>query len=213
MGRVSVAQIKSDGSASSINLIDSTARAGGMGVYWGYVVMRFILVAILLAFLLPSAGKAAVYHWEGTCTLGCTGTASADLTLASGSPLSFDLNYFPTHDVSDFISFQYTSSSGSFYLNNTSPYLYAQGVNGGLLLEENGQGPNMLPLWQFSFNLAANAGLTLSPELGAWQFLSGSYFWTCLDALCTTWTDNVIRDVGVNGSFAVVQASVPEPST
>jgi hypothetical protein len=99
-------------------------------------------------------------------------------------------------------------------LDNTSPYLYAQGIGNGLLLEENGQGPNILPLLQFSLSLPANPTLTLSLEPGAWQFLSGSYFWTCLDAQCTTWTDDVIRDVGVNGSFTLVQTSpVPELST
>jgi hypothetical protein len=162
---------------------------------------------------LTSSGAATVYHWEGTCTLGCIGTTSADLTLAGGSPLNFDQNYFPTHDVSDFISFQYTSSSGTFFLDNTSPYLYAQGINGGLLLEENGQGPNTLPLWQFSFNLVALPSLTLSPDPGEWQFLSGSYFWTCLDSQCTSWTDDVIRNVGVDGVFTAAVDAVPEPST
>jgi hypothetical protein len=153
----------------------------------------------------------------GHMHMGCTGTATAELTLAGGSPLNFNPNYFPTHDVSDFISFQYTSSSGSFFLDNTSPYLYAQAgapfVTNGILLEKNGQGPNTLELWQFSFNLAANPGLTLSSGPGAWQFLQGSYFYNCLDPQCTTWTDDVIRDVGVGGNFSEVRdpASVPGP--
>ena len=165
-----------------------------------------LLSGIALAVIMSSAATAStVYHWEGNCTLGCAGTASADLTLAAGSPLSFDLNYFPTHDVSDFISFQYTSSSGTFFLDNTSPYLYAQGINNGLLLEENGQGPNTLPLWQFSFNLA------LADPRG-WQFLFGSYFYECLDAQCATWTNDVIRNVGVGGIFTEIQAAaVPGP--
>jgi hypothetical protein len=134
--------------------------------------MRVVVLAILLAAGLQlDAAKAAVFHWEGNCTLGCAGTATADLTLSAGTPLKFSLT--------DFVSFQYSSSSGSFSLDNTSPYLYAQAgaplVTNGILLEENGQGPNTLPLFQFSFFLPANPSLTLSPEQGAWQFLSG---WT-----------------------------------
>ena len=52
--------------------------------------------------------------------------------------------------------------------------------------------------------------LTLSPEPGGWQFLSGSYFWECLNPDCTQWTDNVIRNVGVDGVFTAV-APVPGP--
>jgi hypothetical protein len=52
--------------------------------------------------------------------------------------------------------------------------------------------------------------LTLSSEPGGWQFLSGSYFWECLNPDCTQWTDNVIRNVGVDGFFTPV-SSVPGP--
>src|SRR6266446_5926757 len=89
--------------------------------------MRFILVPILLAFLVPNVGNAAVHHWKGNCILGCTGTATAALTLAGGSPFNFNLNYFPSHDVSDFVSFSYTSSSSGA---SFSPYLYAQESSG-----------------------------------------------------------------------------------
>jgi hypothetical protein len=130
--------------------------------------MRSIFAAFWLVFLLPSTAMSAVYHWEGNCILGCTGTASANLTLAdtASGAFNFNPNYFPDRLVSDFISFQYTSSSGTFFLDNTSPYLYAQGFSNGLLLEENGQGPNTLPLFQWG---TTDNGLH-------WQFLSGSYF-------------------------------------
>jgi hypothetical protein len=139
------------------------------------------------------------------------GTSIGFLTIADGaSPLSFD--------ASQFISFQYTSSSGSFFLDNTSPYLVALGGGGagsGILLEQNAHAPTdlNLPLWQFGFNTAANPTLTLSPDAGAWQFLSGSYGWTCGDPSCSTWSDDVIRNVGVGGNFALLTAPVPEPST
>jgi hypothetical protein len=76
-------------------------------------------------------------------------------------------------------------------------------------LEENAFGPNTLPLWQFISSTAA-LPLTLSSEPGGWQFLSGSYFWECLDPECRTWTDNVIRNVGADGVFTAV-ALVPGP--
>jgi hypothetical protein len=135
-----------------------------------------------------------VYDWKGTCTLGCTGTATGVLTLANGaSPYNFS--------ASQFLSFQFTSSSGSFFLDDTSPYLNAVGGSGtgsagcnisncsSLVLEQNAFGPNTLPLW---------------------QFLSGSYFYQCLDANCTTWTDDVVRNVGVDGIFTPA-VSVPSP--
>jgi hypothetical protein len=124
-------------------------------------------------------------------------------------------------DNSQFVSFQFTSPSGTFFLDNASPYLAAQGggwAGSGVHLEENAYatGPTPTandPLWQFMYNSDAIPTLTLSPQSGAWQFLSGSYDWTCGDPQCTTWTDNVIRNVGVGGNFTLVTAPVPEPST
>ena len=84
----------------------------------------------------------------------------------------------------------------------------------GVFLEENAYAPGPTPaardpLWKFGYNSDANPTLTLSPQSGAWQFLSGSYDWTCGDPQCTTWTDNVIRNVGVGGNFTLVAAPVP----
>jgi hypothetical protein len=173
-----------------------------------------VLCLISTALGASTTAIAAVYEWSGTCTLGCSGTSIGFLTIADGaSPLNFD--------ASQFISFQYTSTSGSFFLDNTSPYLAAQGggwAGSGLLLEENAYAPGPTPssrdpLWQFYFNTAANPNLALSPDAGAWQFLSGSYAWTCGDPSCSTWSDDVIRNVGVGGDFTLVTAPVPEPST
>jgi hypothetical protein len=67
-----------------------------------------------------SAAASVVYDWQGTCTLGCTGTATGSLTLTGGTPTTFT--------KSQFVSFEFTSSSGgAFFLDNTSPYLNAQG--------------------------------------------------------------------------------------
>lgn len=171
----------------------------------------FAIVAAYFCLVAPGSASAAVFVWQGQCTLGCTGNANGVLNLADGvSPLNFNSGGgFPN---ADFISFEYTSSSGSFFLNNTSPYLYAMGYGSGVLLEENGQGPNTLPLQQFSYNTAAIPTLTLAPEAGAWQFLFGSYAYTCLDPQCAAWTNDVIRNVGVMGEFTPA-AAVPEPAT
>jgi len=34
----------------------------------------------------------------------------------------------------------------------------------------------------------------------------------CLDAQCTTWTDNITRNVGVDRAYTLHVAAVPEPS-
>jgi hypothetical protein len=153
----------------------------------------------------PPGATAATYEWQGTCAFGCVGSASGVLTLADGAtPLDFGL--------SEFVSFEFNSSSGAFFLNNSSPYLAVANLSGPLLLlEENALGPNTLPLWQFAYSTSALPTLTLSPDLGAWQFLSGAYGWTCLNAECTAWTDDVIRNVGVGGFFAD-HTAVPIPS-
>jgi hypothetical protein len=150
-----------------------------------------------------------VYSWQGTCVLGCSGTATGVLTLTDGAaPFAFT--------AANFISFEFTSSSGTFFLDNTSPYLNAVGAAcspgncSNVALEENAFGPNTLPLWQFVFSTTALPNVTLSSEPGGWQFLSGSYFWECLNPNCTEWTDNVIRNVGVDGFFTTV-APVPAP--
>jgi hypothetical protein len=78
-------------------------------------------------------------------------------------------------------------------------------------LEENAFGPNTLPLWQF-VSSTEPLPLTLSSEPGGWQFISGSYGWQCLDPECRTWTDDVIRNAGVDSIFTPVStASVPGP--
>jgi hypothetical protein len=166
-------------------------------------------VGLLIGAAQTPARAATVYEWQGTCTLGCMGTATGVLTLADGaSPFDFT--------APDFISYEYTSSSGSFFLSNSSPYLNAQGGISNpegpyILLEENAFGANTLPLWQFVFYNSAVLPITLSTEPGGWQFLIGSYFYQCLDPECRTWTNDVIRNTGVDGVFTQVAAPVPGP--
>src|SRR5215471_7108396 len=130
-----------------------------------------VLGSALLAALVNGSTPASantVYDWQGICTLGCTGTASGVLTLTNGaSPYSFS--------ASEFVSFQFISSSGTFFLDNASPYLAAQGGVSNpegpfIFLEENAFGPNTLPLWQLVSYESAVLPITLSPEPGGWQF-------------------------------------------
>jgi PEP-CTERM motif len=169
-------------------------------------------VAITVALLSISATAKAnvVYDWQGTCTLGCTGTATGVLTLTDGAS-SFNFGLL------NFISFEFSSSSGTFFLDNTSPYLAAQGGGSvgaqSVFLEENAFRPdNTYPLWQFTSNPGAVPTLTLSREPGEWQFLLGANDWMCLDSQCTTWTDNITRNVGVDGVYTLHVAAIPEPS-
>jgi hypothetical protein len=63
---------------------------------------------------LGSANSAVVYDWTGTCATGCTGTATAVLTLTN--------TYVPglTVDSSFFVSFAFSSSAASFSTNTVS---------------------------------------------------------------------------------------------
>jgi|GEM_PF-1700968 hypothetical protein len=64
---------------------------------------------VAIATTVPNAADAAVvYTWSGNCLAGCSGTASARLTLSD--------SYTPGTALSDadFVSFKYTSSTGSY---------------------------------------------------------------------------------------------------
>ncbi|MEM6637815.1 MAG: hypothetical protein AAF667_18210 [Pseudomonadota bacterium] len=71
--------------------------------------MKTLFSAALIALgLTNSAHSAVIYEWSGLCTDGCTGFASAVLTLEDtytpGTALA----------LADFSSFFYSSSSGAF---------------------------------------------------------------------------------------------------
>jgi hypothetical protein len=73
-----------------------------------------------------TAGAVVIYDWSGTCTQGCTGTATAVLTLGDsytpGTPLL----------AADFISFSYSSSSGSYNIPGDAAFLQLIGSSGAL---------------------------------------------------------------------------------
>ena len=63
---------------------------------------------VALGITAPKAEAVVIYDWTGTCSFGCTGEATAVLTLAD--------SYTPgtLASTADFISFSYSSSSGSY---------------------------------------------------------------------------------------------------
>lgn len=68
----------------------------------------FLLALLVTGLASPDANAVILYQWEGPCGNGCTGTASGTLTLQD--------TYTPGSVLTDadFISFSYTSSSGSY---------------------------------------------------------------------------------------------------
>ena len=66
----------------------------------------------LIVFFASGVSAEVVYDFSATCTDGCTGTATGVLVLEN--------SYVPGTPVesADFVSFTYSSSSGSFDFNN-----------------------------------------------------------------------------------------------
>lgn len=70
--------------------------------------MQREILGLLLALASANVSAVVIYDFAGTCSSGCVGTATAVLTLAD--------TYTPNTAVAsaDFISFTYSSSSGTF---------------------------------------------------------------------------------------------------
>ena len=87
-------------------------KADGFRKAWGDrgMIGKSLLAAALLALGLaaPKAHAVVIYDWVGTCTSGCTGQATAVLTLSDSVTPGSRL------DQDDFVSFSYSSSSGSY---------------------------------------------------------------------------------------------------
>lgn len=68
----------------------------------------FAAAIVALGLTAPKAEAVVIYDWTSTCTTGCTGQASAVLTLED--------TYVPGTEVTDadFISFSYSSSRGAY---------------------------------------------------------------------------------------------------
>lgn len=79
-------------------------------------VLGAVAIAAMQFVGLPAPAQAnTVYEWEATCTSGCTGTASGFLTLID--------SYVPgeAFTESEFVSWEYISSSGTLFFPSTTP--------------------------------------------------------------------------------------------
>ncbi len=85
-----------------------------------------LLPALGLVLTAHNVGAAIIYDWSGTCTDNCTGTASAVLTLKS--------SYTPgtVLTAADFVSFSYSSSSGSYDIPADASFVELLGSTGAL---------------------------------------------------------------------------------
>lgn len=75
-------------------------------------ILKGILATLIL---LPAAANAVViYDWEGTCDLGCQGTATGTLTLTDAYVIGTDLGQT---DDDFFLSFELTADTVDFLIN------------------------------------------------------------------------------------------------
>ena len=163
-----------------------------------------LLAALLTAATMQTARADIVFDFSGTCTSGCTGTATGVLTLTNafmfGRPGSAgpNSNFNPGITTSNFISFQYTSSD--FDVLVTDP-VQPFGVSGAL--DQNGS----LRANEFFIEGSPSSGKTNIDfelqDIGTGQFVFANF------------VPSLTEDVVIGGSFgpAVVTTAVPEPST
>jgi hypothetical protein len=174
---------------------------------------------LVVLFYGSPAPASTMYNWQGTCTFGCSGTATGILTLVDSAGGPFNFNSIPdftapfNHSTQhQFISFQYTSSNGTYFMDSSPPGLFAEGYNSGggniTFLESDEDGPQTTgsPLFQFGVfsGFVATGGST-------WQLLVGRYGDVCLNADCSLNTYDV-RDGGTISSFALASIT-PLPTT
>jgi hypothetical protein len=156
----------------------------------------------------PNTLSAAVYLWQGVCTFGCAGTATGVLTLddSAGGPFNFN--------ESQFVSWKYTSSNGTYVMENLTSSSYAKGYfapgenNGNVTFLELNQFDHTKPLFQFVVEQPPLQSLALP----VWQQLVGQYSAVCLNSDCSLNTYD-LRDGGGISFFTAEVSAVPEPST
>ncbi len=163
------------------------------------------IIGFMLLLVSVQVHSSVVYDFNADCVVGCIGTSTGALTLQDGADVD-------TFSFSDFVSFEYVSSSGTFFLDNTSTFTHAAADQqyGGIFLEEDGYLPGGSDtLWQFVNRDINPYDDTNNPW---YQFLycdgtvdCNNY---CLNDDCSLTT--ITRDVG-GGSFT--RREVPEPTT
>ena len=85
-----------------------------------------LFAGLVLVLNAGTATALVIYDWSGTCTDNCTGTATAVLTLQD--------SYIPGTVLAeaDFVSFSYSSSSGSYDIPGDADFLQLIGSTGAL---------------------------------------------------------------------------------
>ncbi len=73
------------------------------------------LAVLLFASASTASHAAVIFDFEGTCSVGCVGTATGTLTLAD--------TFSDTPSSADFMSFTYASSSGSYSIPGGGDFL------------------------------------------------------------------------------------------
>ncbi len=172
---------------------------------WSNTVRIVALLAVLTSGTATATAN-TIYNWQGTCTFGCTGIASGILTLTddAGGPFDFD--------IPQFISWQYTSSNGTYFLDNSPSGLYAKGFPDSCcdvtFLENGGLGPQTPGTYYFAFVAVIDS----RPGVGnAWNQQIGLYG----DRISLNCSNNVytVWDCGVDFAFAGPVAPTPLPAT
>jgi len=89
-----------------------------------YHYIQFFFTFIFIA-MFSNVSASIIYDWQGTCAVGlpsyssCDGVASGILTLEEGyNPFDFS--------VSNFVSWEFNSSAGSYLMTSSSPSLVAR---------------------------------------------------------------------------------------
>lgn len=149
--------------------------------------------------LLLQAGSAAhanvIFDWTGTCQI-CSGTATAVLTLTNA--------YMPgtLFDNADFVSFQYTSSQGTFTDSSSSVTL----LNGF-----NADGSLVAPLSVAEvYDASANPGAALLGFYGG-QFPSWTVFSPSVTNPPSVTESGYFHDYGTAWTVSLV-TQTPEPA-
>jgi hypothetical protein len=153
---------------------------------------------MLAAGLMLTAAMAhanVIYDWTGTCGTGCTGTATAKLTLAEP--------YTPGDSLaSKYLAFEYTSDNAGVFTFSTSD---APAAIVGTLPASSGN-----PAMQFDIAFGTNP--------------AGSYFelfidtdgsWEADTGIGGRYPDDILtdlKDTGADSTF-VRQAATPEPAS
>ena len=114
----------------------------------------FAAAIVALSITAPKAEAVVIYDWTGTCDSGCTGQATAVLTLADsytpGTPAT----------TADFISFSYSSTSGAYDIPADAGLAFASAtlpaVSGGGIVNLDFEGTlasfgSSLPFWFSEF--------------------------------------------------------------